>query len=201
MKILRKNAKGVSPELEDDILITTPTHGTFISKCMSITGDIKSCEPITIEGIVTGDITCEDIVVVSYSALVAGKIEAKEVRIDGRVVGPIEAKIVEQLPSAVNEGYILADIIILNGTSDGDILCRETLEIGEDADVKSDNCKAEIVTINGNFSGNIIATKLIEMQENSNIKGSIKAREIKSEMGCKISASIDVINTLDKKKE
>ena len=201
MKIVRKNAKDVSPELEEDILVTTPTHGTFISKCMSITGDIKSCEPITIEGTVTGDIVCEDIVVVLYGGLVAGKIEAKEVRIDGRVIGPIEVNIVEQLSSAINEGYILADIIILNGTSDGDILCRETLEIGKGSNIKSDECKAEIVTINGDFSGNIVATKLIEIQDNSNIKGSIKAREIKSEMGCKISASLDIINTVDKKQE
>jgi len=194
LRIVRKNIKETTEEIQDDILVTTPTHGTFLSKCMSTTGDIKSCEPITVEGHVVGNIKCEDIVVVLSGGSVTGKIEAKEIRIDGRVEGAIEASIIEQLKSAKNEGSLLADIIILNGTSDGNILCRETLEIGKDATVKSDECKADIATINGDFSGNIRVSKLIEMQESSNLKGSLKANELKSEIGCKISASIEIVN-------
>ena len=175
----------------DDILIKTPTKGATISKCMSVSGDIKSCEPITIEGSIFGDIICEDIVVVLFGGSVTGKIEAKEVRVDGRLVGPIEAKIVEQSKSANHEGYILADIAILNGSTNGDILCKETLEVGESATIVCQECKAETISVDGEISGEITATKILEARENSSIRGSIKAKELKSDVGSKIMGTIE----------
>jgi len=123
-------------EFVEDILIKTPTNGSVVSKCMVVNGDIKSCEPIIIEGKVEGNIKCEDIVVVLSGGFVAGKIEAKEVRLDGQIEGPIEANIVEQLKDAKQEGYILANVAILNGVVDGDIVCKESLEIGADAKIE-----------------------------------------------------------------
>jgi len=174
----------------DDILIKTPTNGSEISKCMVINGDIKSCEPITIEGSIKGNIKCEDIVVVLSSGSVVGKIEAKEVRLDGRVEGPIEANIVEQLKGAKQVGYILADIAILNGAVDGDIVCKESLEIGADANIECYECKAEIITIEGNLAGAIEATKMLDVKASAKVKGEIKTKELKSEMGSQILASI-----------
>ena len=191
MEIFNSKTKKVVAEDQDDILIKTPTNGAVISKCMSVSGNIKSCEPITIEGHIVGNILCEDIVVILYGGSVTGKIEAKEVRVDGRVEGPIEAKIVEQTKTANHEGYILADIGILNGSTDGDIICKETLEIGKNAKIDSYECKAEIITVDGELNGNITASKLLEARESSTIKGVIKTKELKSETGSKILGSIE----------
>ncbi len=198
LKIFKNNLKETTNEVEDNILVRTPTSGTFISKFISIQGDIKSQEAITIEGRITGNIACEDIVVILPDGIITGEIEAKEVRIDGKVKGSLKAKIVEQSQSATIEGDILADIVILNGSSVGNILCRETLEIGEDANVKSNKCIAETITIDGCITGNVVASKLIELEKNATLKGSIKAKEIKSELGCKISAKVDIFNNKDK---
>ncbi len=199
MKIFKNNTKKTITEKQDNILVTTPNYGTFISKCISAKGDIQSCEAITIEGKIIGDITCEDIVVILPEGVVTGRIEAKELRVDGKVEGSIEAKIVEELESATIKGDILADIVILNGTSNGNILCKESLEIGKGANIKCKDCKAEIVTIDGSITGNLIASKLIELQKNATLKGSIKAKELKSELGCKISALVDIFDNRDKK--
>lgn len=191
MDIFKDNEQEEYVNSNDDILIKTPTKGTTISKCMSINGDIKSCEPITIEGNIYGDIVCEDIVVILFGGSVVGKIEAKEVRLDGRLEGPIEAKIVEQTKNAKHEGYILADIAILNGNTDGDIICSETLEIGENANIECYECRAETITVDGQLNGNIVAIKVLEARENSTINGSIKANELKSELGSKILGTIE----------
>lgn len=191
MEIFNSKSKKVITEDQDDILIKTPTNGAIISKCMSVNGDVKSCEPITVEGHIVGDILCEDIVVILYGGSITGKIEAKEVRVDGRVEGPIEAKIVEQTKTANHEGYILADIGILNGVTDGDIVCRETLEIGQDANIECYECKAEIITVDGKLNGNITASKLLEARESATLKGKIKVKELKSEAGSKILGSIE----------
>lgn len=191
MDIFKDNESDKHVNSNDDILIKSPTNGATISKCMSISGDIKSCEPITIEGNVYGDIVCEDIVVILFGGSVVGKIEAKEVRLDGRLEGPIEATIVEQTQNANHVGYILADIAILNGNTDGDIICKETLEIGENANIECYECKAETITVDGHLGGNIIAKKTLEARENSTINGSIKTDELKSEIGSKILGTIE----------
>jgi len=165
----------------EDILIKTPTNGSEISKCMVIDGDISK---------IKGNIECEDIVVVLSSGSVVGKIDAKEVRLDGRVEGPIEANIVEQLKGAKQVGYILTDIAILNGAVDGDIVCKESLEIGADANIECYECKAEIITIEGNLAGAIEATKMLDVKASAKVKGEIKTKELKSEMGSQILASI-----------
>jgi len=197
MAIFKDNTQ----EMQEDILIKTPTNGAVISKCMTINGGIKSCEPITIDGHVIGDILCEDIVVIVYGGSVIGKIKAKEVRVDGRLEGPIEAKIVEQTNSANCEGYIIADIAILNGKTDGDIICKETLEIGEGANIECFECKAETISVDGTLKGNITATKLLEAKETSVIKGVIKTKELKSDAGSKILGKIDnfASNIINKK--
>ena len=177
-------------EFVEDILIKTPTNGSVVSKCMVVNGDIKSCEPIIIEGKVEGNIKCEDIVVVLSGGFVAGKIEAKEVRLDGQIEGPIEANIVEQLKDAKQEGYILANVAVLNGAVDGDIVCKESLEIGADAKIECYECKAEIITIEGDFTGVIEATKMLDVKAGAKVRGQIKTKELKSEIGSQILGSI-----------
>ena len=175
---------------KENILVKRPTHGTIISKCMTIEGDLKSCEPIVVDGILSGNIKCEDIVVISKTASVTGKIEAKEIRVDGRVEGPIEAKVVELSKGSNQEGYILADIAIINGNLDGDIICKESLEIGESGNIDCYECQASIVTVEGILNGNIAASKLLDIGANAEVVGNIKANELKSENGAKILGNI-----------
>jgi cytoskeletal protein CcmA (bactofilin family) len=177
-------------DYKENRLVKTPSHGTIISKCMTISGDLKSCEPIVIEGILDGNIKCEDIVIVSRTASVIGKIEAKELRVDGRVEGPVEAAVVELTQNSNQEGYILAKVAIVNGNLDGDIVCEESLEIGEDANVDSYECQASTITVEGSLKGIITAKKLLDIGAGAKVVGSIKAKEIKSELGSRIEGKI-----------
>jgi len=181
-------------DYRDNILVKTPTHGTIVSKCMTIDGDLKSCEPIVVEGILNGNITCEDIVIVSKSAFVLGKIEAKEIRIDGRVEGPLEASVVELTNKANLEGYILADISVINGKVDGDILVKETLEIGASSVINCLECKASIIRIEGSLKGIITASKLLDVASSAKVSGSINVKELKSEDGAKIVGNISFLD-------
>lgn len=178
--------KQTAKEEDGDILVKTPLDGAVITKCTYINGNIKSCEPIIIKGHIVGDIVCEDIVVILFGGTVTGRVEAKEVRVDGRVEGAIEAKIVEHTSGANSEGYIVADIGIINGYIDGDIVCKETLEIGKDAVIKCCECRAEVITVEGEISGNITAYKLLEASSSATLRGKIKAKELKIEAGSKI---------------
>jgi len=185
-------------EFDSEVLIKTPSRGAFLSRCMTISGDIKSCEPITVEGIIHGNIVCGDIVVIENGAIVNGKIEAKEVRVDGKLIGPIEASLVEITDFADVQGYILTKAAIINGKVDGDILAKETLEIGKNAYIKTLECKSKVILIEGQIDGNIEATELLDVKKSASIKGDILTKELKSEAGSKILGSIKSYKETDK---
>jgi len=180
-------------DFKEDILINTPSNGAIISKCMSIEGDLKSCEPIVVSGQIKGNIVCEDIVVVLNTGRVEGKIEAKEVRVDGKLEGPIEALVVELTKGAKQEGYILSTTAIINGELDGDIIAKESLEIGKDAKVTTYECKADTITIEGDISGLITANKLLDVRSLAKVRGEISTKELNSELGSQIIGSIKTL--------
>ena len=188
-------------EFKEDILIKTPNSGAVISKCMSIEGGLKSCEPIVISGQINGNIICEDIVVILNTGRVKGKIEAKEVRLDGNIEGPIEASIVELTETSKQEGYILATTAIINGELDGDIAAKESLEIGKDAKVTTYECKADTITVEGELNGLITANKLLDLKSSAKVRGDISTKELNSELGSQIIGSIKTLKHNNKKKK
>ena len=185
-------------EFDSEVLIKTTSRGAFLSRCMTITGDVKSCEPITIEGIINGNIVCEDIVIIEKGAIVNGKIEAKEVRVDGKLIGPIEATLVEVTDFADIQGYILTKAAVINGKVDGDILAKETLEIGKNGYITTLECKSKVIFLEGKIVGNIEATELLDIKKSASINGDILTKELKSEPGSKILGSIKSYKETDK---
>ena len=170
--------------------IKTPNLGSKISRCMVINGDIISCESIIIDGRVNGDIVSVKNVSVHRGAIVIGKIQAKEVRVDGILEGPIEANTIKIGEDATTEGYMIGDDITIAGECDGDILAKNTLVIKKGANVTTLETKAKVVKIEGLIRGKIIATQLLEITDSGIVEGDIKTKGYHSSSGSKVTGSI-----------
>jgi len=175
---------------EDTILIKTPILGSKISRCMVINGDIVSCESIVVDGRVNGSVISSKSVVLSRGAIIVGKIKAKKVRVDGILEGPIEAEIIEVTSKAKSVGYMIANDIVIEGESDGDILAKNKLLIKKDANVNTIEAKAKDIKIVGTIAGNIVATNFLEIATSGLVKGDIKAKEYLKSGGAKVTGTI-----------
>lgn len=65
--------------------------GSYLGKSIEIKGEISSEEYLTVEGKVIGNITSNKKLTIGSNGFVKGKIDAQEVRIDGKVEGIIHA--------------------------------------------------------------------------------------------------------------
>lgn len=73
---------------------STPSanYDVIIGSQSEVTGDIKSEGSVRVEGILTGNITTEGIVIVGPEARVIGNIESSSIEISGGVKGDIVSK-------------------------------------------------------------------------------------------------------------
>ena len=190
----KKNNNRDTTNLNSENIIKNPTVGSKISRCMVIDGPIRSCEPITIDGKVNGQIECDDCVVISHGAFVSGKIFAKEVIVDGIVEAPIEADSVVVSKNGLLTGYIIATDVVIEGKSDGDILAKETLIVKNGADVTTVEVKTQIATIEGEISGTIIASEIVDLKSSATVDGDIYTDDIQRTKGATLLGSINRYN-------
>jgi cytoskeletal protein CcmA (bactofilin family) len=167
-----------------------PNLGSKISRCMVINGDVVSCESIIVDGRVNGDIISSKEVIVNRGSIVVGKIEAKVVRVDGILEGPIEAQNIKVGSSATTVGYMIGDDIDIKGRCDGDILAKNTLTIQEGADVTTVEAKAKSVKIYGLIRGLVIAKEELEIGSSGVVEGDIKTKSYISSSNSKVTGSI-----------
>ncbi len=179
----KKSALNKDKSLTSSDIIKTPKNGSKISRCMVINGPIKSCEPIVIDGIVNGEVVCEDSVIVSSGAIVKGEIYAKEVRIDGIVEAPIEANLVAISKDGSLTGYMIVTDAFIEGKSDGDILVKESLYIQKGAKVSTLETKAQVITISGEIIGDIIASEIVDLKKSAIVDGNIYTDELETQKG------------------
>jgi cytoskeletal protein CcmA (bactofilin family) len=166
---------------EESNLVTIPQHGSRISRCMVIDGNLKSCESMIIDGTVNGNIVCEEIVVIQKSGIVKGKIEAKAILLEGIVEGPLEAADIELGISAKLTGYILANRARIAGMVDGDILSKNSLEVCKDARVLTYECVSPHILVKGFIRGEVRANELLDIRSGATIEGDVQVKELQTE--------------------
>lgn len=93
---------------------------SMFGKTISIKGEIRSLEDLSIEGRIDGPITCDDgSVVVEPSAEVIGDIIARDITVLGRVTGHLMATdVVDVRKGAVVTGHVMSQRFILNDGAD-----------------------------------------------------------------------------------
>lgn len=97
-------------------------------------------------------------------------------------------------PGSKFEGKLFFDEIVrLDGTFKGEINSRDTLIIGETADVDGD---VEVGTfiLSGRFKGNIKATSRVELRRPAQIEGSIETPVLVVEEGVVLNGNISMTN-------
>ena len=97
-------------------------------------------------------------------------------------------------PGSKFEGKLFFDEIVrLDGTFKGEINSRDTLIIGETADVDGD---VEVGTfiLSGRFKGNIKATSRVELRRPAQIDGSIETPVLVVEEGVVLNGNISMTN-------
>ncbi len=175
---------------ESGRLVEAPKVGGRVSRCMVINGDLKSCEPIVIEGTVNGDIISDDSVAVQKGGIVRGKIEAKNILLEGFCEGPLEAEKVELTVGAQLIGYIVATQVRVAGSVDGDILAREFLEVCKSGRIIAYECISQRVVVKGTIQGEVTAKELLDMKTTATIEGDVAVKELRTEGAGKIFGAI-----------
>jgi cytoskeletal protein CcmA (bactofilin family) len=87
-----------------------------LGKTISVKGELRALEDITIEGRVEGPVLCENwAVVVAPSADVTGNIIARDITVFGRVAGQLVAtEVVDIRAEATVTGQVVSERFILN---------------------------------------------------------------------------------------
>ena len=97
-------------------------------------------------------------------------------------------------PGSKFEGKLFFDEIVrLDGTCKGEINSRDTLIIGETADVDGD---VEVGTfiLSGRFKGNVKASSRVELRRPAQIEGSIETPILVVEEGVVLNGNISMTN-------
>ncbi|MCH9845064.1 MAG: polymer-forming cytoskeletal protein [Alphaproteobacteria bacterium] len=97
---------------------------TIISESTRMKGNLHSDGDIHIDGKVDGDLRA-NVITIGPKGIVVGKIFADHLRVSGRVVGDITARIAELYGHAHIEGNILHEILAIEAGSHIDGLCRK----------------------------------------------------------------------------
>lgn len=89
---------------------------TTIGRHMSVKGEVRSTEDLTIEGRIDGPVLCErSVVVVTASAQVTGDIIARDITVFGRTSGQLVAtETVDLRSDAIVRGTVVAGRFILD---------------------------------------------------------------------------------------
>ena len=97
-------------------------------------------------------------------------------------------------PGSKFEGKLFFDEIVrLDGSFKGEINSRDTLIIGETADIEGD---VEVGTfiLSGRFKGNVKATTRVELRRPAQIEGSIESPVLVVEEGVVLNGNISMTN-------
>jgi cytoskeletal protein CcmA (bactofilin family) len=184
------DSKLVANNSNDLYMVKTPKNGSVINKCMTIEGKINSCDDLIVEGKVKADITSLGILIIAKDGLVIGNIKAKEVRIEGTLIGEIQSNKVEITTNAKTTGLIKASICKSDGYSKGDIICEDEIELKQNSTISALEISAKKIKIAGSCESKIISKELLEILDSAKIKGDLFVNLISIEPKAKIEGSI-----------
>jgi len=93
-------------------------------------------------------------------------------------------------PGSQFEGKLVFDEIVrLDGTFRGEVTSRDTLIVGEAADIQAEVTVGTLV-LSGRFKGNIKASKKVELRAPAQVEGSIETPVLSVEEGVQLNGSI-----------
>jgi cytoskeletal protein CcmA (bactofilin family) len=93
-------------------------------------------------------------------------------------------------PGSQFEGKLLFDEIVrLDGTFRGEVTSRDTLIVGETADIQAEVTVGTLI-LSGRFKGNIKATRKVELRAPAQLEGNIETPVLVVEEGVLLNGSI-----------
>lgn len=107
---------------------------------------------------------------------------------------PIEKREIKAFlgPGSEFEGkLIFDDIVRLDGTFRGEITSKDTLIVGDAADIQAEVTVGSLI-LSGRFKGNIKATSRVELRAPAQVEGNIETPVLMVEEGVKINSNISM---------
>ena len=93
-------------------------------------------------------------------------------------------------PGSQFEGKLVFDEIVrLDGTFRGEVTSRDTLIVGEAADVQAEVTVGTLI-LSGRFKGNIKASKKVELRAPAQVEGSIETPVLAVEEGVQLNGTL-----------
>ncbi len=163
--------------------VSTGINATIITQCIAITGNIKGCGTVHIDGTVDGDIEAEEGIVLGTSAKVNGNITSKSITISGELTGRIFGEKVEITESGRVTNDIHATELLVDGKVDGFVQATEKITVDKNGEVLSEKMESKFIIVHGEIEGNVTATELLEINQNGKVKGEMTVKKIKVDEG------------------
>jgi len=153
---------------------------TIITQGSKISGDIESIDTVHVDGIVNGNITVNNTVVVGKQGSVNGNIKAQKVICNGKVDGYVECLDIEIMQDAEVSYKIASKTVIINGSFEGEILGEKVL-VDTHGSVQN-KIQAKDIVIKGAFVGDL-ACELLTTKVSGKLKGNMYVKNILNEGG------------------
>ncbi len=189
------NKKGETKESSGN----SANSATIITACTEITGNIKGCDTIHIDGTLNGDIVADNMVVIGKSGVISGSIEAKKIIINGTFEGTIVCRDLEVMQSGKASSKISAVTMLLGGAVEGEVIATDSIDVIKNGTVHTSMLKSRRVTVNGTVTGKVIATELLEVGRDGSVEGEIVVKNIKTQEGGRMVGSMATYQEKEKR--
>ena len=156
---------------------------TMITECLTITGDIKGCGTVHIDGTVEGDVEVEEGIVLGTSGHITGNITSRVITISGHVTGHIFGETVEVTQSGTVSNDIHAVNLTVDGNVEGFVQADEKIHVTQHGSVRSERMESQHIIVHGSVSGKVTATELLEINQNGRVEGEMTVKRIKVDEG------------------
>jgi cytoskeletal protein CcmA (bactofilin family) len=192
----------------EEIKESNTNSATIITTCTEINGTIKGSDTIHVDGILSGEIIAENMVVIGKNGVVNGQIEAKKIIVNGTFDGTIVCDNLEVMQSGKVSNRISATRMVLDGKVEGKVVATDSIDISKNGTINTSELKSKKVTVNGLIKGKVIATELLEVGRYGSVEGEIVVKNIKTQEGGKLIGSMatyqekeKIVTPIEEKKE
>ena len=156
------------------------TSATIITQGSKFVGDITGSDSIHIDGEVVGNITVNNILIISKSGKLKGNIKASKVICSGSIDGDVECSSFELMSDSSINSKLKSQSVIIDGRFTGEIVAQKVLI--DARGVVSNLIQAKEVVVKGEFSGDV-SCELLTTKVTGKIKGNMFVKNISNEGG------------------
>lgn len=150
-----------------------------ITGCMEISGSVKGCGTLHIDGKIDGDLTVDENAVIGKDGVVKGDVSAKNVIVSGKVHGCIKCETLEVTQTGEVLNTIHASKVVTDGKIEAGMEECDLIHITQNGVVKTKKMTGKQIIVNGNIEGNVVATELLEISKDGCVKGEMMVKKIK----------------------